>query len=515
MRFNFHVIETLPRLAWCAHITKGNPVVNVYGGPWVETDGDWFCEGAWNGDFSEGNLPDATAFMGSGGKITNEGVLFASPSHTLERLHIIRFDGNILVSNSLAFLLVRAGDWINHNYMFYQSELTSCKEGLKKLKTWIPTHQGNKVYLYYYCNVLIDLNYAVKKVAKPSHKSFVDYADYRRFLQDEILALHQNATNSTRKVSYCPLTTISTGYDSPVCAVLAMGIGCDESVTFTNARPTFKDNNDSGRKIGELMGLRVIEYDREAYLHEDNFPEAEFLACGTGGVDVIMAPLSDLLPGKILFTGFHGDKVWDINNKKISSDIIRGDASGTSLAEFRLRLGFIHLPVPFLGIVQHPSIHVISKSHEMQPWSNATYYNRPIPRRIIEEFGIPGNLFGQQKKAITQQFPDQLLDLVMSKNSYHDFIAFSKSSPRFRWGRRVLFKFMGGLYYLNRMASIILHRICKSLNINYSMKTIIPDKFGKSKRNPLIFNWGIDKIKGRYMIPNTPKKIALDNSNPL
>ena len=56
MRFAFTRCDTLPRLAWCAHLRRGSGVARVYHGPWVETRDDWFVEGAWTGPFEEGQL---------------------------------------------------------------------------------------------------------------------------------------------------------------------------------------------------------------------------------------------------------------------------------------------------------------------------------------------------------------------------------------------------------------------------------------------------------------------------
>ncbi len=249
------------------------------------------------------------------------------------------------------------------------------------------------------------------------------------------------------------------------------------------------------------MGLQVTEYHRDAYLDGNNFPEAEFLALGTGGEDVVMMPLQDVLAAKLFFTGYHGDKVWNCNNTKVSTDIIRGDASGVSLAEFRLRLGFIHLPVPFLGCIQHPSIHAISNSAEMQPWSTGGKYDRPIPRRLIEEYGVPGHLFGRQKKAISQPFgyflpPEKLL----SKKSHGDFGAFTTANPLFRhWGDRIFFACMVGLYQLNFWINRIIRVLGKCLAMHLALKPLVPEIYRESPNVHVQgFLWGMSKIKTRY-----------------
>lgn len=46
-----------------------------------------------------------------------------------------------------------------------------------------------------------------------------------------------------------------------------------------------------------------------------------------------------------------------------------------------------------------PRLSKIAKSEAMRPWRLNTEYDRPIPRRIAEEAGVPRELFGQKKQA--------------------------------------------------------------------------------------------------------------------
>ena len=63
-----------------------------------------------------------------------------------------------------------------------------------------------------------------------------------------------------------------------------------------------------------------------------------------------------------------------------------GSVASDSLGEFRLRAGFVHYPLPYVGALHGPAIHAITHSAEMRPWKLGTgYYDRPIPRRIAEE----------------------------------------------------------------------------------------------------------------------------------
>ena len=64
-------------------------------------------------------------------------------------------------------------------------------------------------------------------------------------------------------------------------------------------------HEDSGAMIARQLGMSVKEYDRLGYLDKPGCPEEEFW--GYGAQEVVW---EDELPGALLFTGFHGGKVW-------------------------------------------------------------------------------------------------------------------------------------------------------------------------------------------------------------
>ena len=53
MNFKYHLEVKLPKLAWCAVVTRGLNEIHVYHGERVETSENNFVEGAWDGDFSD------------------------------------------------------------------------------------------------------------------------------------------------------------------------------------------------------------------------------------------------------------------------------------------------------------------------------------------------------------------------------------------------------------------------------------------------------------------------------
>ena len=350
MQFRFIAIDSLPRLSWCATLRRGEATVEVHHGPWVEVHERWFCEGAWDGDFASGQLAEAIV-IGSGGQLTEAGVLFAAPNHTVERLHLIELPEAVLVSNSLSFVLCQANDALDADYSFYRQDLQSVIHGLKKYVRSMPTHQGRRLAVYYHCNLTLNVQGQITETPKKPAPEFADFAAYNTFLLETVQALHRNATDAKRQLRYTPIASISSGYDSPAAAVLARSVGCREALTFSTSRQIKETDwavqSDSGVKIARQLGMRVTEYQRQDYLHVPGFPEAEFFACGPNGADAVMLPWAKHLEQRLLFSGFHGDKVWDINNPKVSPDIVRGDPSGSTLAEFRLRVASCICRCPF------------------------------------------------------------------------------------------------------------------------------------------------------------------------
>ena len=397
MAIGFRLNETtaLPRLAWCARIAQGTQEVAVDCGAWVEGDAGVFCEGAWSGDYARKGFPEALTFTGTGGAIRHDGVVFCAPTHTLQALYLLRQAGEVACSNSLAFLLQQCGDDIDSRYKAYDFDMMSIMYGLRDYTKSLPTRAGNRVHLYYHCNIVVSPGLEVRQQPKMLPEAFRDYQVYRGFLQEQVTALVRNAADAGRKIRYSSLATVSSGYDSPACAVLGKAAGCTQAITFDAAR---SGEDDSGRQIAEALGLAVTEFESDAYRQRTDYPEAEFLASGYGGDDCVMAALEDMLPARLLLTGHHGGRIWG-RDAKASPHIVRGDPSGASLGEYRLRVGFLNLPIPFIGCTQHDSIKQISNSAAMRPWSiDNPHYDRPVPRRIVEEAGGPRHLFGREKK---------------------------------------------------------------------------------------------------------------------
>jgi hypothetical protein len=147
-------------------------------------------------------------------------------------------------------------------------------------------------------------------------------------------------------------------------------------------------------------------------------------------LDVALKGAESRLFGRVLLTGYHGDKIWAKDTKDLGTNIVRGDPSGLSLTEYRLWSGFIHCPVPFWGVRQIGDINALSNSSEMGPWDMQRNYSRPLCRRIVEEAGVPRGSFGIEKRATYVEFVELLVESSLS-----DYMSWLHRS-RWHWLRQ-------------------------------------------------------------------------------
>ena len=141
--------------------------------------------------------------------------------------------------------------------------------------------------------------------------------------------------------------------------------------------------------------MRVESFDRLAYLERTDLPEAEFLASGMSGEDVVMAAMDQSVTRTMLLTG---SESFRLKGNPFRPGLHRGDLSASSLTEFRLRMDVVHVPILFLGASEQPSLTKIIESPEMQSYVFAGRYDKPIQRRLAEEAGIPRGSFATVKR---------------------------------------------------------------------------------------------------------------------
>lgn len=385
-------VDELPALAWIAVLPKGGTALDLQHGRYVEVFPAGFFEGAWEGVFAEAAFDRATNVFGSGGTLLQDEVIFVGPSHTLEPLYIARTDQLSAVSNSLTFLLHRSGLQFDLGNSRYGHAFSEIVHGLEHTPQVIELKGGTLTLLYHH-NAALKSDGAIAKVPKPLPPSFTDFDHYRSYLSSVTGAVFQNANDAARRFRYRPIVTISSGYDSAASSVIARSCGCSESLSLSTSSVGAPD---SGRAVADALGLQHTDFERMASASSDPMLEAEFLAPGMQGEDYVYGVFEERISGRLLTTGFQGGKIWSRTDPPYSH-IKRSDLSGCSLGEVRLRVNFLHLPIPFIGIQRHHDIYKISNAPEMLPYLANQAYDRPVPCRILKEAGVERSLFGQRK----------------------------------------------------------------------------------------------------------------------
>lgn len=229
---------------------------------------------------------------------------------------------------------------------------------------------------------------------------FADFTTYRDHLVGVARRMGENAGARKRDHPVSLLSTVSRGYDSPAASVLARGAGCSDAVTIRQVRSVLP-RRDSSEEIAQELGFTCSVVDREG---RGRPYELAFWVADGRAEDQNLAAFD--FPGEVtaLFSGAYCGVIWDDDEHKHPAVAEYRDRNTLSFCEYRLQSGVIHCPLPYLDYQRPEEILGIMRSPEMEPWSVGGDYDRPIPRRLVEEAGVPREMFGQRKS--TTQFEE-------------------------------------------------------------------------------------------------------------
>jgi len=414
MHLNYRLIKDWPPLAWLAYCPVSSHEIDVFHGSQVEIKDTWVCEGIWDGPFEAGNFENTDLIFGSGARASKDHLLFVSPGSTVDRLQVIQVDGGVLVSNSLICILSMVQEKVDPTSTIYLKFFESIVRGLDVYEHNLETLAGH-IKLIYFHNVKWDGSNLIE-VEKPNPIRKLDsFHAYREFLDSSLAKLSDNLSSKERSFPFQMIGTLSSGYDSPTTVVLAKPYGLTDVISFKNARGGSAD--DGGRNAWQNRAMA----------------EVPFISSDSKGEDVYFSSAEESLKGKVLITGFHGDKVWEKTNTKLDPYIVRGDQSGLSITEYRLWVGFIHMPMPFFGIRQIQDINALNFGEDMKPWDIGGNYNRPICRRIVEEAGVSRSEFGMSKKAASVLFRERTS--FLTTESRENFLGWLRTNSKL-WLRK-------------------------------------------------------------------------------
>ena len=513
MALRFVPIDTLPGLAWCACLEQGRDVMTLYHGPNVETHSRGFVEGAWNGDYEAFDLASATVFCGTGGVREGDRIKFLAGTDRLSPIFSVVKPGRVFVSNSPAFAMSLADVVPDNIYPFYDYDFIPIwRAGLCRLGGRVRLRSSNALGVHFLGMVTVDRNATVRFEAGPLPEAPGDFAAYRSLLLAGLRDVFENAQAAGRRTTYRPLAGISRGYDSCATAALSAQAGCRDAFTLVGYRRSCPQE-DSGTENARRLGMNCTEYDHWQYLKMDGRVEAECALFANS-----MAPMGSLesdLPGRLVVTGHSGDNIWDPDLARCCHHMSMPWSrfpSGVGQIEFRLRVGFLMLSAATIGARRNADIFHITHSEEMRPWTLGGAYDRPIPRRLAEEAGVPREAFGQAKAHSGHaRFFDASRFSPAALASYDAFIAraHGEVSPLIRqyWraqvcGRHAAWQAFGSDRYRTVSWSPWQNRFPYLLN---AIPIRIPWRF------MFLFQWGFDVTRDRYRSVRADQSLRPDS----
>jgi hypothetical protein len=500
MEFNYIKSAKFPQLAWCAIVSKGNNMVDIKCGNSVETNDNFFVAGVWSGDFRTGNFAESNFICCSGASVNKckwGGVKFTTPSHMLDAVYAIRVDEKLYISNSIPFALAQSNLDLQPNYFDYERDLCSSLFGFENQITTSPLAEGRTLEIFRACSFEITEDLKIVKTNHQSNLSFKNYDEYAKAIRDVLSKIKANAQSSLRKHPYEMVTTISRGYDATAVSALAHEIGCDKALTFCKPASYADDN---GAEIAKTIGYtEILETDANLYKSNTELIEAKCAANDANASSIVFAAYHKLFSNCLLFMGSRGDSIWGKGHANVNDSLDFTNGNGFSQAshsfnEICFESNIIDIPVPLIAADHWSEIDAISSSKEMSEYSTGNDYDRPIPRRIVEEYGVARTAFGQKKQGAGISYHFDTLNRIMNKmspNSANDLQSYRKTFKPSKWKQfRHNIKFYAAEYptYVNYVFS----KTPIKLRLN---KT---EKYISSPHSTLLFNWSISRLIPRY-----------------
>jgi hypothetical protein len=452
MQIVYHPDDRLPPLAWVATLSRDREALAVRHGILVETSERGFFEGAWAGDFG-GWRPDLDEVaFGSGAIVVTDEVRFISSLATTDYLFYAASEREGLrIANSLALLLAVIGDRLDPAFRNYAEINNTVMLGADRHERVIPTRAGSVRRLMSH-NLHVGRDGGPREVAKPMPPRFANYAAYAAYLRGSYERLAVNARDPRRRHGMRIYSTQSRGYDTTAINALAAPMGLDGVFTvkqgkgggaFADARGE-RQVSDDGTEIAAILGLGpIIPLERRAF--ERDFTDEVLYHAGIHEcTDAnLKQAAGHIAAPALLLTGAFGGETWYTRACwPWTQDLYTNEALPASdlglhgLGEVRLRAGFVQVAIPCIGNRRRADVNAVTESAEMAPWRLGTSYDRPIPRRLAEEAGVPREMFGQKKIASAVEFtPPQIPQHPALRAEYFEFLM--RTGLRSRWQLRL------------------------------------------------------------------------------
>lgn len=422
------LVPDWPKLAWVATLQRGVARVVVRHGPMVELRDDWLAEAVWVGDFAAGDFDRTEFVFGTGLRVRGDTVVFVSSGTAMDRLWIAEAGGRTYVSNTLGGLSAVAGLTLREDALYVNDRLSPGRTtwGVPSCVRSFPM-VGGDVRFAWFTNLVFEDGHLRERPKPDTSLRFTSFADYKGMLFDIARRLGGNLRDPLRQHDVAPLTSVSSGYDSPAAAVVAIEAGCRRAVTIEQST-SFWRGSDSGEPIARRLDMLCDCYPRVP----SHYPyESAFWA--SSGYSNLLNWVQFDYPGSVclFFIGCYGDAIWD--RRPLTGPLTIDIWDDLGLSEWRLIRGVLQCAVPFWGMRHAAQIRDISFSDEMAPWTLGTSYDRPIPRRLVEEAGIPREAFALRKKNSSYEGAFRWPYSREAQVAFHDYLASRGLKAPARW----------------------------------------------------------------------------------
>lgn len=494
---NYKRIETLPKLAWLADINKASMSVTVYVGSKVECRENFFVTGVWDGKFEEAQFDSAEFNLSTGAIIEPDGIKFVTPSHALERILLAEDDERYAVSNSFPFILAYNNFELDDKFDQYESVMCSLLNGTKKLIERIPLKNGKFVRQFIVSLVKINNDLSLSVSRRPLSKGFVSYDDYYTRMMNSMKLIRENSISENRRNSSFDLcSTVSAGYDSCANAAIAKSIGCDKALSLSGG----VYDEDSGEPVANQLGYaQVIKRNRYSYRDKTGFIDAEYNSSGEMSKHLQFSVFEDVFQDSLVFMGTRGDYYWGLETCANSDFEMVGFYTfemDISYTENALRNGYIFVPMATYGATASESLRRIMLSEEMKPWKTGTSYDRPIPRRILEDFGVSRESFGMTKYGGGFSFcfdTMKTLEKKMTYEGYKDFCEYKKKKKPYYGITRIMHLVQYQFMILPTYINVFLGKL--GIKIQFNQK---PTKLTNPGIASDLLHWSVDVMINKY-----------------
>ena len=485
----------LPPLAWIAVIDR-DKVVFVCGEK-VEHRDNYAVSGVWSGDYEQVNFDTVAMFCGSGLKLLdNNSVEISTATHALEKVFVYKTEENVYVSNSFCLLLAYCDLKLDIMENQYESIMCSTIDGLDNYKKTIPLSDKHFISQYMICNIFVDDNLQIATKEKAELRDFLDYNDYYSRLTKDIEAMHNNAISAKRHSRYGLVSTISSGYDSCACAAIAKKIGCETVVSLSGGGY----DSDSGYSVATALGYKnYIARNNKSYINKSDCIDTEYICSGEYGTHLQFSVFEDLFASNLVFMGLKGDYYWGKNtpvSNRFKIDHYPYFTANISYIENALKNAYIVIPLPTYGASKMDSIRRITLSDEMQPYTLNNDYDRPIPRRIVEECGVSRNLFGMGKRGggfCMNYDTKKSIKNKMTIAGYDDFI----HTKIVRSMRSKLKNNLTAIKFLCLNFPTYFNFLSGKMNLKITLKQKLIKMSNPKTPNDLFF-WSVSKMTSKY-----------------